>query len=212
VFLEPQEGQVLVGPLWLSRVYPRELAQNTRNKLITLGSAPLDDPDFRAVVLRQIGEPKLSAAIEADIAGTHCHAAALDGDTKGVLRGIHRNVGAAIFFECSGGQTDKAAHLPELRFALGSPDDAAPLGIGHTEGRQARNAFGPGVDRLASATRVLAPMRDQPPPQQIERALAGFVVLADDVKLLTRRDVVGRRSGPAVGHRQAIHEGLAQGL
>jgi hypothetical protein len=108
--------------LWLSRLYPRELQHNTRNKLIVLGSAPLDDPDFRAVVLRQVGEPKLSSAIEADIAGTHSHAAALDADTKGALRGIHRSVGSAIFFECSGGQTAKAAHLPELRFGLGSPD------------------------------------------------------------------------------------------
>jgi len=47
--------------------------------------------------------------------------------------GIHRQVGTAILFECSGGQTDRAAHLPELRFALGGPqvdttsiDTAAP--------------------------------------------------------------------------------------
>jgi len=115
-------GTLAMLALWLSRIYPRELQQNTRQALITLGSAPLDDPDFRAVVLRQIGEPRLSAAIDADIAGAHGHAAALDADNKGPLRGIHRRVGSAIFFECSGGQTDKAAHLPELRFALGSPD------------------------------------------------------------------------------------------
>lgn len=115
-------GTLAMLALWLSRIYPRELQQNTRRPLITLGSAPLDDPDFRAVVLRQVGEPRLSAPIDADIAGTHSHAASLDADSRGALRGIHRRVGAAIFFECSGGQTDKAAHLPELRFALGSPD------------------------------------------------------------------------------------------
>jgi hypothetical protein len=108
--------------LWLSRIYPEELKHNTRHPLITLGSAPLGDADFRAVVLRQVGEPRLSAAIDADIAGMHSHAAALDADHKGALRGIHRRVGSVIFFESSGGQTDKAAHLPELRFALGSPD------------------------------------------------------------------------------------------
>jgi hypothetical protein len=95
--------------LWLSRIYPRELQQNSR-------------PDFRAVVLRQLGEPRLGAAVDADIAATHSHAAALDADLKGVNRGIHRKVGAAIFFECSGGQTDRAAHQPELRFALAAPD------------------------------------------------------------------------------------------
>ena len=40
---------------------------------------------------------------------------------KGPLRDIHRRVGTAILFESSGGQTEKVAHLPELRFALGEP-------------------------------------------------------------------------------------------
>jgi hypothetical protein len=115
-------GTLAMLALWLSRIYPEELKHNTRHPLITLGSAPLGDADFRAVVLRQVGEPRLSAAIDADIAGMHSHAAALDADHKGALRGIHRRVGSVIFFESSGGQTDKAAHLPELRFALGSPD------------------------------------------------------------------------------------------
>jgi len=115
-------GTLAMLALWLSRIYPQELQHNTRRPLITLGSAPLGDADFRAIVLRQVGEPRLSAAIDADIAGAHSHAAALDADHKGALRGIHCRVGSAIFFESSGGQTDKAAHLPELRFALGSPD------------------------------------------------------------------------------------------
>ena len=50
------------------------------------------------------------------------HARALDADAAGVLRDIHRRVGTAILFESSGGQVDKVAHLPELRFALGEPD------------------------------------------------------------------------------------------
>ena len=46
----------------------------------------------------------------------------LDTDFKsGQLREIHRRVGATILFESSGGQVDKVAHLPELRFALGEP-------------------------------------------------------------------------------------------
>src|SRR5437667_8003325 len=62
------------------------------------------------------------AAIEADISGNQSHAPALDADTKGPLRDIHRRAGTTILFESSGGQTDKVAHLPELRFALGEPD------------------------------------------------------------------------------------------
>jgi hypothetical protein len=90
--------------------------------------------------------------------------------------------------------------------------DTAPLRVGRAKGRQACNAFRPRVDRFASATGVLAPMRDQPPTQQIERALARFVVMTDDVKLLTRSNVVRRGPYPAVGHRQAINESVAQGL
>src|SRR5208337_2940088 len=67
------------------------------------------------------GTPRLAAAIEADLAADTAHARALDADTQGALKDIHRQIGTAILFECSGGQTDRAAHLPELRFALGGP-------------------------------------------------------------------------------------------
>ena len=43
-------------------------------------------------------------------------------DTKDALRDIHRRVGSAIFFESSGGQVNRLAHLPELRFAIGGPN------------------------------------------------------------------------------------------
>ena len=46
----------------------------------------------------------------------------MDADTKGALRDIHRRVGTAVLFESSGGQIDRVAHLPELRFALGEPN------------------------------------------------------------------------------------------
>ncbi len=102
-------------------------ARLSRNKartepFITLGSAPLFEPGFRSVVLGQLGESRLVAAIDANIAGEQAHAKALDADTKGPLRDIHRRAGTAILFESSGGQTDTVAHLPELRFALGEPE------------------------------------------------------------------------------------------
>jgi hypothetical protein len=74
------------------------------------------------VVLGQLGESRLVAAIDADICGNQSHARAQDADTKGVLRNIHRRVGTAILFESSGGQIDRVAHLPELRFALGESE------------------------------------------------------------------------------------------
>ena len=82
----------------------------------------MEVPEFRSIVLGQLGESRLVAAIEADISGIHSHARALDADTRGVLQNIHRRVAATILFESSGGQVDKVAHLPELRFALGEPE------------------------------------------------------------------------------------------
>src|SRR5262249_48095378 len=96
--------------------------QARREPLITLGSAPLHVPEFRSVVLGQLGESRLLAAIETDIASERSHARTLDADTKGALRDIHRRVGTTILFESSGGQVNKVAHLPELRFALGEPE------------------------------------------------------------------------------------------
>src|SRR5437667_11990619 len=107
---------------WISIAAQESFRRARTEPLITLGSAPLSEPGFRSVVLGQLGEFRLVAAIDADIAGDQAHAKALDADTKGPLRDIHRRVGTAILFESSGGQTDKVAHGPELLFALGEPD------------------------------------------------------------------------------------------
>lgn len=115
-------GTLAMLAQWVSLAYREGFQTARREPLITLGSAPLDSPEFRGVVLGQLGEPRLAAAIEADIAGAMSHARALDADTKGSLRDIHRRVGTAILFESSGGQVHKIAYLPELRFALGEPE------------------------------------------------------------------------------------------
>jgi hypothetical protein len=107
---------------WISLAAQDAFTKARTEPLITLGSAPLAEPGFRSVVLGQLGESRLIAAIETDIAGEQAHSRALDADTKGPLRDIHRRVATAILFESSGGQTDKVAHLPELRFALGEPE------------------------------------------------------------------------------------------
>ena len=115
-------GALAMLAQWISWAAREHFQKARREPLITLGSAPLDIPDFRAVVLGQLGEARLDVAIEADLAGPMAHAKALDVDAQGVLRDIHRRVGTAILFESSGGQVDKVAHLPELRFALGEPE------------------------------------------------------------------------------------------
>jgi hypothetical protein len=115
-------GTLAMLAQWISLAAQDAFTKARAEPLITLGSAPLAEPGFRSVVLGQLGEPRLIAAIDTDLAGAYAHSRALDADTKGPLRGIHRRVGAAILFESSGGQTDKVAHLPELRFDLGEPD------------------------------------------------------------------------------------------
>lgn len=115
-------GTLAMLAQWISMAFREGYQRARREPLITLGSAPLDVPDFRAVILSQLGEPRLVPAIEADISGPQSHARALDADTKGPLKDIHRRVGAAILFESSGGQVEKLGHLPELRFALGEPE------------------------------------------------------------------------------------------
>ena len=115
-------GTLAMLAQWVSWAARQQFQQARTEPLITLGSAPLHVPEFRAIVLGQLGEQRLDVAIAADLAGETAHARALDADTKGPLREIHRRVGAAILFESSGGQVDKVAHLPELRFALGEPE------------------------------------------------------------------------------------------
>ena len=115
-------GTLAMLAQWISGAAREQFQQARKELLITLGSAPLHVPDFRAVVLGQLGEQLLKVAIDTDLAGDNSHARVLDVDSKGPLRDIHRRVGTAIFFESSGGQVEKVAHLPELRFAIGEPE------------------------------------------------------------------------------------------
>jgi len=115
-------GTLAMLAQWISWAYRTGFTEARREPLITLGSAPLEVPEFRSIVLGQLGESRLVAAIDSDISGAQSHARALDADTKGALRNIHRRVATTILFESSGGQVDKVAHLPELRFALGEPE------------------------------------------------------------------------------------------
>ncbi len=115
-------GTLAMLAQWISWAYRDGYQRARREPLITLGSAPLDVPEFRSVILGQLGEARLVAAIDSDISGTQSHARALDADTKGPLREIHRRVATTVLFESSGGQVEKLAHLPELRFALGEPE------------------------------------------------------------------------------------------
>lgn len=115
-------GTLAMLAQWISWAYREGFRTARKEPLITLGSAPLHVSEFRSIILGQLGESRLIAAIDADIAGDLAHARSLDADTKGPLQDIHRRVGTAILFESSGGQSEKVAHMPELHFALGGPE------------------------------------------------------------------------------------------
>lgn len=107
---------------WISWAYKDSFTRARKEPLLTLGSAPLEVNDFRSMILGQLNEPRLDPAIQFDISGEHSHARALDADLKDELKDLHRRVGTTIMFESTGGQAEKAARLPELRFALGDPN------------------------------------------------------------------------------------------
>lgn len=115
-------GTLAMLAQWVSQVY-REGWEDARTEpLIHLGSAPLHVQTFKATVLGQLGEPRLDGAIVADVTAENSHAKTLDADKKNELQYIHKRVGTVIFFESSGGMREKVARLPEIRFAVGTPD------------------------------------------------------------------------------------------
>jgi hypothetical protein len=97
-------GTLAMLAQWVSWAFAKQHQEQTVEPLLTLGSAPLHVMGFRGAVLGQVGESRLATAIETDIAGPMARARALDADTKGPLKDIHRRVGTTIFFESSGGQ------------------------------------------------------------------------------------------------------------
>ena len=66
-------GTLAMLAQWISCAYREGYQRARREPLITLGSAPLEVREFRGVILGQLGEPRLVAAIDADIAGALPH-------------------------------------------------------------------------------------------------------------------------------------------
>jgi predicted AAA+ superfamily ATPase len=67
-------GTLAMLAQWISWASQEGFSKARREPLITLGSAPLEVSDFRSVVLGQVGESRLVAAIDADISSPHSHA------------------------------------------------------------------------------------------------------------------------------------------
>jgi len=111
--------------LWVANAYQEGYKGNHRDSLISLGTAPLDDPMFRTAVLEQLGETRLEGAITTDICGKNdAHALRLDKEAPKQLKKVrlHSKVATTIFFESNGGQARGEATIPEIRLAVGEPE------------------------------------------------------------------------------------------
>jgi len=110
--------------LWVSKAYAAGWQGAHNDQLITLGTAPLDDPVFRTAMLEQLGNPNLEGPVTTDVAGRNdSHAIRLDRTSRNEIRKLrlHRKTATSILFESNGGQTRDEATLSELRLAVGEP-------------------------------------------------------------------------------------------
>jgi hypothetical protein len=117
-------GVLRLLALWVSNAYESAYRENRGDLLIDMGSAPLDDPYFRAAVFEQLNTDELEGPITTDIAGSQSsHAVRLDAEADAEIkrRHLHRRVLTTIFFESNGGQTRQEATLAEIRYAVGDP-------------------------------------------------------------------------------------------
>ncbi len=118
--------------LWVSHAFVEGFRGAHKDPLITLGTAPLENPTFRAAVFEQLGESRLEGAVTTDIMGNeHAHALRLDREATAEIRKarLHRKVSTSVFFESNGGQQRGEATLPEVRLAVAEPG----LDIGNVE-------------------------------------------------------------------------------
>ncbi len=118
--------------LWVSHAYQEGFKGAYRDPIIGLGTAPLEDPLFRAAVFEQLGEARLEVPVITDICGKpESHATRLDEEAVETIKKarLHRKVATTIFFESNGGQYLGGATVPEIRLAVAEPE----LDIGHVE-------------------------------------------------------------------------------
>ena len=111
--------------LWISHAYTAGYRKLHPDPLITLGTAPLEDPTFRTALLKQLGETRLEGAITTDICGKQeSHAIRLDNAAVEAIKKsrLHRKIATAIFFESNGGQSQSVAIAPEIRLAVAVPN------------------------------------------------------------------------------------------
>jgi len=118
-------GVLRLLALWVSKAYQEGYKGAHKDLLISPGTAPLDDPLFRAPVFEQLGENRLESAITTDICGkAEAHSIRLDNEAVKEIKEsrLHRKIATVIFFESNGGQVKEGeATVPEIRLAVAEP-------------------------------------------------------------------------------------------
>ncbi len=112
--------------LWVASAYAEGMRSgSSKDSLITLGSAPLKDPLFRAAVFDQLTDHRqLETAVTTDIVGrADSIAARLDENAEETLKKeeVHRKAATVIFFESNGGHQLNVASSPEIHLAMIEP-------------------------------------------------------------------------------------------
>ncbi len=113
--------------LWVAHNHQDEHRKATKEPLITLGLAPLQDPMFRAALFEQLGSDGLEIPVTTDIIGkSDAHAVRLDKEADDAVKKaqLHRKVATTIFFESNGGmsQAKAEATLPEIKTDVFGPE------------------------------------------------------------------------------------------
>jgi hypothetical protein len=118
-------GVLRLLALWVSHAYSQGFKGAHRDPLIGLGTAPVEDPFFRAAMFEQLGNNDLEGPVTTDIAGKkEAHSLRLDRDAEESIKKarLHQKVATVILFESNGGQTRAEATLPEIRLDVAEPD------------------------------------------------------------------------------------------
>ena len=164
-------GVLRLLALWVSHVYKDGYSNPlSKEPLITLGTAPMSDPNFRQAVFEQLGADQLEAAVTTDISGSmSAHAMRLDKEATPAVKKarLHEKIATAVFFESNGGQASAVCTEPEVRIAVGQPDVEQCLGALvencyylTSEKKNYRFSFTPNLNKLLSDKRATVHEKD----------------------------------------------------
>ncbi|MBN8644244.1 MAG: ATP-binding protein [Planctomycetes bacterium] len=185
-------GVLRLLALWVARAFQEDHRQQFPDPVIGLGSAPMDDPRFRAAVFEQLGSADLEGPSTTDIAGSaNAHAVRLDKEaTEAIKKGrLHQKVATTIFFESNGGQLKTEAALGEIKSAAGGPG-VNMADVDHVLDGLITNCYYLNIDRnryrfsvTPNVNKILTDRRAAVQPKQIDDLLRKEIEAAFRVKV-----------------------------